>query len=40
MLPSRENFPSSQLAPVMTTIFYLIPGIKFYFLPSTFHFQI
>jgi len=30
----------SELAPVITTTLSLIPGMKFCFLPSTFHFHI
>ena len=38
--PAARSRMLSELAPVMTTTLYLIPGIKFCFLPSTFHFQI
>ena len=34
MLPARENFRSSELAPVMTTTLSLIPGMKFCVLSS------
>jgi len=40
MLTPRENFRSSDLAPVMTTSLSLIPGIKFCFLPSSFFLHI
>ena len=40
MLPARENFRSSELAPLMTTTLSFIPGMKFCLLPSTFHFHI
>jgi hypothetical protein len=36
MLPARENFRSSELAPVMMTTLSSIPGMTFCFLSSTF----